>query len=93
MERNEEKYEVRYRLHASTAELNYCLECFGNKLATDLGYKGVDGMDAIWLYLIKTYQWTPTYVKAMNPEDIHMVLSQEYCGAGCYHSPSGSGVL
>ena len=80
MEGNKEKYEVRHRMHANTANLNYNLECLGDKLATDHGYKGIDGMDAIWLYLIKTYHWTPAYVKAMNPDDIRMVLSQELDG-------------
>jgi hypothetical protein len=69
--------DVRRQLHLSTAELNYGLDRFGDKLAKDRGYKNLDGIEAIWLYLIQTYKWTPAYVKSMNPEDIRFVLSQE----------------
>ena len=77
---SEDMNEARHRLHATTGELNYHLECFGDQLAKKSGYKAVDGMDAIWLYLIKTYHWTPAYVRGMNPEDIRFVLSQEMEG-------------
>lgn len=72
--------EARRRHHATNGELNYILERFGDELAKRERYKGVDGMDAIWLYLIKTYRWTPAYVKAMNTDDIRLVLSQELEG-------------
>ena len=77
---SDDRNEIRKRLHAAEGELNYHLECFGDQLAKKSGYKDVDGMAAIWLYLIKTYHWTPAYVKAMNPEDIRFVLSQEMAG-------------
>ena len=77
---SEERNEVRRRIHAATGELNYHLECFGDQLAKTSGYKDVDGMEAIWLYLIRTYHWTPAYVKGMNPADIRLVLSHEMEG-------------
>jgi hypothetical protein len=79
-ETDDERNQARRRLHATTGELNYILERFGDKLAKDKGYKDLDGMEAIWLYFIKTYHWTPAYVKSMNSEDIRFVLSQEMQG-------------
>jgi hypothetical protein len=75
-----EMNQVRQSLHAAKGQLNYYLECFGDELAKKSGYKGLKGMDAIWLYLIRTYHWTPAYVKAMNQDDIRLVLSQEMEG-------------
>jgi hypothetical protein len=72
--------EARERIHTTTAKLNYFLERFGDKLAKEEGYKDLDGMQAIWLYLVKTYHWTPAYVKSMNTEDIRVVLSTEMQG-------------
>jgi len=69
--------EARHSLHAAAGELNYHLECFGDKLAKEQRYKGVDGMEAIYLYLVKTYHWTPACVRGMSQEDIRFVLSQE----------------
>ena len=73
----EDMNEIRRRHHSTAGDLDYHLECFGGHLANKIGYKGVDGMDAIWLYLIKTYHWTPAYVRGMNLADIRFVLSQE----------------
>jgi len=72
--------DARRRTHATTGNLNYILERFGDKLAKDRGYKDLDGMEAIWLYLITNYHWTPAYVKSMNTDDIRLVLSQEMKG-------------
>ncbi len=83
--------ETRRRVHLLTGELNYHLECFGDVLAERQGYKDVNGMDAVWLYLVKTYHWTPAYVKAMNPEDIRFVLSQEMHGFTKTNPPSQKG--
>ena len=75
---SEERNASRQRLHQANGDLNYLLERFGDKLAKDKGYgNDIDGIEAVWLYLIKTYHWTPAYVKSMNPEDIRFVLSQE----------------
>lgn len=73
----EKLLKVRKRHHDALGNLNYMLECFGDTLSKREKYRGIDGMDAIWLYLIKTYHWTPAYVKSMSHEDIRFVLSQE----------------
>lgn len=72
-----ELHRIRQEHHAVLGNLNFMLECFGDTLAKKNGYKGLDGMEAIWLYLIRTYHWTPAYVKSMSHEDIHLVLTQE----------------
>ena len=77
---SEDLNESRWRLHAVTGELNYHLELFGDKLAKQMKYQDVDGMDAIYIYLIKTYHWMPAAVRGMNIEDIRFVLSQEMEG-------------
>ena len=76
----QDRNEIRRRLHATSGEMNYILERFGDKLAKDKRYKDLDGMEAIWLYLIQTYHWTPAYVKSMNTDDIRLVLTQEMQG-------------
>jgi len=77
---NSEINEARERFHDANGKLNYFLELFGDKLAKDQGYKDVDGFEAIYLYLIKTYNWTPAYVKSMNLDDVRFVLSKEMSG-------------
>jgi hypothetical protein len=86
----EDLNEARRCIHEAQGQLNYHLECFGDVLAKRQGYKDIDGMEAIWLYLIKTYSWTPAYVKSMNLEDIRFVLSQEMVG---YTNPPNKGCV
>jgi len=71
---------VNRRLHLATGELNYSLALYGDTLAEREGYKSVNGLDAVFLYLIKTYHWTPAVVKGMNLEDVRFVLSEEMHG-------------
>lgn len=71
--------EARYRLHTVQGELAYHLELFGDELAAKHGY-AVNGIEAVWLYLIRTHHWTPAYVKSMSTEDMRFVLSVEMHG-------------
>lgn len=72
--------DARKRIRDAEAGLAYILDRFGDHLAEQHQYDGIDGMEAIWLYLIRTYHWTPAYVKSMNGEDIRLVLNVEMKG-------------
>ena len=69
--------ESRKRLHSTQGDLAYLLEVFGDTLAQQQGYKDIDGMEAIYLYLIRTHHWLPRDVRAMNQEDLRLALHQE----------------
>jgi hypothetical protein len=78
---NDKEYnEIKYELHISQANLNYMLEAFGNTVAKREGYKDLDGMEAIYFYLITKYSWLPNQVRALSTDDIRLVLSQEMHG-------------
>lgn len=68
------------RLHQATGNLNYALEVFGFQLAEREGWKDIDGMEAVWLYVINKHHWLPRDVKAMTPDDLRLVLHQEMQG-------------
>ncbi|MBC9207515.1 hypothetical protein IBL26_11780 [Roseomonas aerophila] len=72
--------EIRLRLHQAEAGLTYSLERFGDKLSAEQGYDNIDGIEAVRLYLIRTYHWTPSYVKSMAAEDMRFVLNVEMKG-------------
>ena len=69
--------DLRRESHQLNGTMDYHLELFGDELAKREKYRGIDGMEAIHLYLIRTYHWTPAYVKSMNTDDIRLVLTQE----------------
>jgi hypothetical protein len=73
-------YESRFRLHETTGQLNYSLECFGDYIAKREKYKTLDGMEAIWFYLVKTYHWPLNEIRSMHPDDIRFLLSEEMHG-------------
>lgn len=68
---------TKWKLHSFTGEFAYHLEAFGEELARREGYKDVDGMEAIHLYLIRTHHWLPRDVRSMSSEDIRLVLHVE----------------
>lgn len=68
------------RLHEANAGLNYSLELFGHNLAKRQGYKDIDGMEAIYLYLINKHHWLPREVRSMTPDDLRLALHQEMQG-------------
>ena len=77
MEYTKQKYEwlkQKYMLKGDTA---YYLELFGHALAEREGYKKLDGMEAIFFYLVQKYHWLPKDVRSMSLEDLCFVLEEE----------------
>lgn len=72
--------EIRKRKHGAEADLSYALEIFGDELAEREGYKSLDGMSAIYFYLIHKFHWLPRDVMSMSAEHIRFVLSEELAG-------------
>ena len=74
---SKERYEILKRLHEAEGGLAYSLAVFGDTLAKREKYKdtGLNGMDAIYFYLVHKFGWLPKEVKAMSSEDIRFVLS------------------
>lgn len=72
--------ESRKRLHSTQGDMAYFLELFGDTLAAQQGYKDIDGMDAIHLYLIHKHHWLPRDVRAMSQADLQLALHQEMQG-------------
>ncbi|EOI6872144.1 hypothetical protein HL273_08900 [Yersinia enterocolitica] len=73
-----EIYSSRLVLHYSTANLNFSLECFGDHLAAEQSYpQGINGFEAIYLYLCRKYGWTINQCRAMKKSDIRLVLATE----------------
>ena len=72
--------ESRKRLHDTKGDMAYHLEVFGDTLAEQQGYKDIEGMDAIYLYLIRTHHWLPRDIRSMNAEDIQLALHVEMQG-------------
>ena len=77
---SKDKYETLGKLHAATGQLNYGLAVFGDHIAKREGYKEVDGLDAIHLYLVQKHHWLPRDVRSMSPDDLRFVLSEELAG-------------
>lgn len=75
-----ERFATLRRLHDAAGKLNYMLEVFGHTLAEQQGYKDIDGMDAIHLYLVNKHHWLPRDVRSMTPEDLRLALHQEMQG-------------
>lgn len=77
MEYTKQKYETlkqKYMLKSDTA---YYLELFGHHLAEREGYRKLDGMDAIFFYLVQKHHWLPRDVRTMSTEDLCFVLEEE----------------
>lgn len=77
MPHSQQRYRVLRQKHTAEGNLAYYLELFGNFLAEREGYKHLDGMEAIYFYLIQKYRWMPKDVRAMNIHDIRFLLSEE----------------
>lgn len=73
----DEHYQLIQRVHNATAGLNYVLEVFGEHLAEQEGFKGLSGMEAVHLYLIRKHSWLPRDVRSMSLEDLRFVLHPE----------------
>lgn len=75
---DKERNASRQELHYAIADLNYSLECFGDHLAVEYSLpSGIDGFDAIYLYMCRKYRWTIQQCRAMEMSDIRLVLSTE----------------
>lgn len=72
-----ERNRVKHQLHVLTGKLNYHLELFGDELAKREKFHSVDGMDAIYLYLVNKYRWLPRDVRSLSFEDLRFLLSEE----------------
>ena len=75
-----EIYETWYGLRTAEGKLAYMLDVFGDSIAEREGYKSVDGIDAVHLYVIRKYNWLPRDVRSMSAEDLRFVLSEEMHG-------------
>lgn len=74
---SQQRYKVLKQKYAAQGNLAYYLELFGNSLAEREGYKQLDGMEAIFFYLVNKFHWMPKDVRSMSFEDIRFVLSEE----------------
>ncbi len=77
MTRSKEQYEGVRRLYAAQGDTAYILDVFGDYLAQKEGYKSVQGMEAVYLYLVRTYHWKPAEVRSMSVQDIDLALTVE----------------
>lgn len=75
-----ERFQTLKRLHETQGNLAYLLDVFGHTLAEREGYKDIDGMEAIYLYLIHKHHWLPRDVRSMSQEDLQLALHVELQG-------------
>lgn len=72
---------ARRQLHQALSDLNYCLEMFGDELGRTQGWKNqLEGMEAIYYYLMQKHHWMPGQIRAMSYEDLRFALSEEMHG-------------
>ncbi len=74
---SQQRYKILKQKYAAQGNLAYYLELFGNFLAEREGYKQLDGMEAIYFYIVQKYHWMPKDVRSMNFDDIRFLLSEE----------------
>jgi len=74
---SQQRYKILKQKYATQGNLAYFLELFGNFLAEREGYKELDGMEAIYFYLVCKFRWLPKDVRSMSFDDIRFVLSEE----------------
>jgi hypothetical protein len=53
------------------------LTAMGNRLAEREGFRSARGMDAIRLYLMRRFNWTPAQILQMGAPDLELVLREE----------------
>jgi predicted metal-dependent enzyme (double-stranded beta helix superfamily) len=51
------------------------LEKIGDRIAKQEGYPGLEGIKAIYRYLIDKYRWLPDDVRKLDNEDLHLLLA------------------
>jgi hypothetical protein len=80
MDTNKRINQARLNYQHLFAQRAFQTECFGDHLARREGYKALSGMDAIHFYLIEKHHWLPAQVKALNAEDLMLLLEEEMHG-------------
>lgn len=71
---------TKWRLLRTQAGLDYSTECFGDQLSRKENLGGLDGRDALQLYLINKHHWHPADVAALSLNAIRDVLGVEMQG-------------
>ena len=77
---DDKRYRTLKGLYSAEGNLDLHLHLFGDELAKREGYRGLDGLEAIYFYLITKFSWLPRDVRSMSREDIRLVLHQEMEG-------------
>ena len=77
---DDKRYRTLKGLYGTEGSLDLHLHLFGDELAKREGYRGLDGFEAIYFYLITKFSWLPRDVRSMSREDIRLVLHQEMEG-------------
>lgn len=54
------------------------LAMLGDDLAKREKYRVHRGLEAIHYYLVRKFNWLPSQVRAMNTEDLHFLLAEEW---------------
>lgn len=68
---------VRQRLHHAEADLKVTVDILGDLIAKEQNYDD-GGMEAIVLHLVEKHHWLPSDIRAMNSEDLRLVLSSDF---------------
>lgn len=63
------------RLFVAEAKLKSEFSKQGDSIAADQGYHGLNGMDAVYRYLIDKYHWLPCQVRSLSVDDLSLLLS------------------
>ena len=74
---NEDLINARAGLAQSRAHTAFLITCFGDHVAQQEGYKSTEGLEAIYIYLIRKHHWLPRDVRAMSLEDLELALHVE----------------
>jgi hypothetical protein len=77
---SKEMNKARRRVHQMMGESAYHIEVFGDALAKREGYQQLEGMEAIYYYLILKHHWLPSQVKSLSHEDLVLLLAEEMSG-------------
>jgi hypothetical protein len=75
MPTNEEINEATRRLHVAGAELMAAWAERGAAIAKKYGYGELTGLDAIHRFLMDKYHWLPCQVRALNIDEIELLLA------------------
>lgn len=73
-------YETIHSLHDAEGKLAYALAVFGDSLAEREGYRSVEGLEAVYFYLVHKFAWTPAQVRGMSYNDLRFILEEEMHG-------------